>query len=287
MRRPSALTLPAFTHAAFTRLASARAAFTLIELLVVIAIIAILVAILLPALRAARETAKTTQCLANQRSLSQSLSNYGNDFKDAIVSSWTDTTYLASSWVDWPKTVNGVPMTQAQLAAATNVDGHIRGVRDGKLYEYAQDPAVYHCPSDKRHQYQTSANASLAWVTYSMPNYMRGDDAWEFMIGGERRAARKLSELWRASDTYAFLEEADPRGFNINSWVMYLNRPEWIDPLTVWHGDTGTIGYADGHAAIRRWEDRRTVRMSRDQQFNSPANSNRDYEWLKARWWKQ
>lgn len=268
-------------------MSNTRRAFTLIELLVVIAIIAVLVSLLFPALRGAKESGKATQCLANQRSLSQCVQAYANDYKEGIVSSWTDTTFLSNSWTDWPKNLSGTPMTQAQLAAARDVEGHIRGVRDGKLFEYAQDPAVYHCPSDQRHIYRTNAGANLAWVTYSMPNFMAGDDAWELQIGGERKSAKKLSQLWRPSDNFAFLEEADPRGLNMNSWVMWLNQPRWIDPLTVWHDDTGTIGYADGHAAIRRWEDRRTVRIAENQQFDQPANGNRDYTWLYERWWRR
>jgi prepilin-type N-terminal cleavage/methylation domain-containing protein/prepilin-type processing-associated H-X9-DG protein len=264
-----------------------RRAFTLIELLVVIAIIAILVGLLFPALRSARELSKTTQCLANQRSLSQCISLYAGDFKEAIVSSWTDTTYRPESWVDWPKTITGVPLSNAALAAARDVEAHIRGVRDGKLFEYAQDHAVYHCPSDNRDKFRTNSGANLAWVTYSMPNYLRGDDAWEQQIGGERRVARRMSELWRPADCFAFLEEADPRGLNMNSWVMWLNHPEWIDPLTVWHDDKGTIGFADGHAAIHTWVDRRTIRMSENQQFNQPANGNADYQWLRERWWRK
>ena len=58
-----------------------RDAFTLIELLVVIAIIAILVAILLPALSAARESGRSTACLANLRQMGVIVRAYADDHK--------------------------------------------------------------------------------------------------------------------------------------------------------------------------------------------------------------
>ena len=78
-------------------------AFTLIELLVVISIIALLIAILLPALSAARENARSSQCLSNQRQNAVGLVAYTVDNKQRFpVVSSTRTIFSGSPWAAEP-----------------------------------------------------------------------------------------------------------------------------------------------------------------------------------------
>ncbi|HEX2948626.1 MAG TPA: DUF1559 domain-containing protein, partial [Armatimonadota bacterium] len=69
-----------------------RKGFTLIELLVVIAIIAILAAILFPVFAKAREKARQTQCMNNQKQIATSIIMYGQENEEKFPVSqsiWT------------------------------------------------------------------------------------------------------------------------------------------------------------------------------------------------------
>lgn len=71
--------------------------FTLIELLIVIAIIAILAAMLLPALNKAREVAKSSGCLSNQKQIGIAMNLYRDDNQEYFPP-WIDAVLPSSSW---------------------------------------------------------------------------------------------------------------------------------------------------------------------------------------------
>lgn len=240
-----------------------RDAFTLIELLVVIAVIAVLMAILMPALQRARESAKTLKCQANLRNLTTAWYTYATDNDDKLPGSWN---YNGSNWgqpSDWawaPWQVGG----DSAVSDYFNATLHERyeGIKKGTLYPYVKNVASYHCPSDD--------SFGENFRTYSMPDCLNGwwsKDVPSSGVNANWSNLTRLSQIASPTESYVLLEENDPRGYNINSWVIDPAgagvADNWSDPIVVWHGARSSFGFADGHAETWKWSVE-TLKLFRD-----------------------
>ncbi len=216
-----------------------KSAFTLIELLVVIAIIAILMAILMPALRAAREQARSIVCRSNVRTLLLAWLMYRDENDDKLVDGTTRNYPPATGRTSW-----------AYLPPDWQTCGVERKkeyIKKGTLWPYVREIETYRCPSDRRHK---STAHKLAYRTYSIAGGMNAVDpgGWEII------PHTQYSSIKSPADKLVFIAECDKRGTNLNAWVLYPKRKEWVDPLGIWHRrNSSTLGFADGHVGMHRW----------------------------------
>jgi prepilin-type N-terminal cleavage/methylation domain-containing protein/prepilin-type processing-associated H-X9-DG protein len=223
-----------------------RPAFTLIELLVVIGIIAVLVAIRIPAGGRALEMSRMTACQSNLRQLSAAWLMYATEHESNLLCGRT-LPAGSSTWV-----------TDQQ-----NLDG----IRKGTLFKYTRNTDIYRCVSNP-----DKSNVR----TYSMNWFLNGDSQY-FAQGGP--GAMNLMQITHPSDTYLFIEEYDPRGYNINSFAIPATGDAWIDFPATWHNFGATLSFCDGHTEYWRWDDLRTRTI---QSFSQVTPNNPDLKRLQA-----
>lgn len=263
--------------------------FTLIELLVVISIIALLISILMPALNKAREQAAGSVCLGNQKAMILAWLMYADDNDGYMVGG--NSYYRSPSWpgteYTWCK-VPGYKSADATFIPWDESGGDIQGgytlkqarltgIREGKLYPYVNTTDIYNCPGDSR--WRKSEPPYDVYRSYSINGMMYGEDARP----GHNylNAYKKLSQIRQPAGKFVVVEEGvRTQWFNLGSWVL-STRPkiedyEWWDEFAVWHNGRSTFNFADGHAEMKTWDDKRTIQMSADPLGgNSVMRSNR------------
>lgn len=252
-----------------------KQAFTLIELLVVIAIIAILAAILFPVFAQAKEAAKQSMCLSNERQIGLGTMLYANDEDDRYMS-WAarvqpinggNSDYIPPDLQIMPYVKNdGIWRCSSDSNTRANVngipwwDGTYKAKALKRSYSYVGDI------------YTVEANGlDLNTGLY----YRKVRNQWEMI-------PRSVTELSEPSDTVAWVEQWSPRwddqyvgtiwgsGFIdcdmsklAGRKVPWNNVPaEKLPPgcsgrqsekPTLGHRDKSHYVFADGHAAVKSW----------------------------------
>jgi prepilin-type processing-associated H-X9-DG protein len=111
----------------------------------------------------------------------------------------------------------------------------------GKLPPYySSDPTAPQCPADTSNHFRT----------YSMNDH----------LGGRWTSSHPIKHTpRRPSHTFVLLEENDPRGYNLGSWVTYTTNGAWVDYVTAFHQGQMNISFADAHVETWKWQDDRTA----------------------------
>jgi prepilin-type N-terminal cleavage/methylation domain-containing protein/prepilin-type processing-associated H-X9-DG protein len=263
--------------------------FTLIELLVVIAIIAILAAMLLPALGRSKVKAQGISCMNNLKQLTLGWIMYSGDNSDKLVpvGGWNAQVTVPTdpaaqpggAKAQWVQGRVDIAPTSANTSATNTAF-----IQIGLLYPYVNSFGVYKCPADRKNW-----NGIPTIRSMSMNCWMNPIDSWNttrpYPPAKALREYKNLTGIMAPAPSMAwvFIDE-NPFGIDDGFFVCDPNATAWINIPATYHGGSGGLSYADGHAEIKKWRDHNILSVNSSPLPSSiPKDSSGDLEWLQER----
>ncbi|MBC7806420.1 MAG: prepilin-type N-terminal cleavage/methylation domain-containing protein [Akkermansiaceae bacterium] len=227
-----------------------KSAFTLIELLVVIAIIAILAAILFPVFAQARNKARQTSCLSNERQISLGFLQYFQDYDEMFP----------------------------------NVKGNSPWTTSG-VEPYMKSKRLLRCPDDNSIGWDLVAPAVPRVTSYSLNGYLAPGNS-NLTHGGN---FPELASIQNPANLIFLAESAETRPdgvtpftgtyFHAHVWNPPASTGHWLvarnlpdDIITDRHAGGFNVAYLDGHCKWAKW----SQVWFRDPSFTPPLKGNFD-----------
>jgi prepilin-type N-terminal cleavage/methylation domain-containing protein len=221
-------------------------AFTLIELLVVIAVIAILAAILFPVLTAAKERGRQISCLNNLKQLSNAFLEYVTDNNNTVP---------PISLYNFPPPVPNWCGTQETFGRTDP--------KNGSLWPYTRNMAIYLCPSDKRREAKGLSTSLVPSIedrrNYPLSYSMNGT-LNQRLSNGNFRCARLDADVGTKAAKALLLIHEHRDKINDGLFLWKHNNCDIGDKI---HYEGTTASYCDGHARWISFEECRKMMQTR------------------------
>jgi prepilin-type processing-associated H-X9-DG protein len=221
---------------------------------VVIAIIAILAAILFPVFAQARESARKSSCLSNQKQLDFAFQIYAQDYDDTLPNT-TDGDSGAGRPGGW--------LYFSQYPA--NGVSKAFDVTQGSLYPYVKNVQIFICPSDTQGRISGNSYAANSCIfTQVEAGWSTGkglaafDATSEWMLLGEEASSTSSSASQNAG---AFLRtNSTDDGYLLYGANFFSTR----------HTEGSNLGFMDGHI---RWYRAEQIAAQKFQTGGSAGNT--------------
>ena len=261
-------------------------AFTLIELLVVIAIIALLAALLLPVLSRARARADAVNCLGNTKQMQLAWQMYADENREFIPgNNWQSEAGTGgfargnlnwlSGWLD-PRQANNTDNTNTLL---------LLDPQWSSLGPFVTAAKVYRCPASRLTAVEGAGFFPLVrsvsmsgWMGYNSTLFNSG-----YLLFRKTTALARLA----ASDALVFVEERDD-SIDDGYFAIDMVAQELVNLPAGFHGGSGGVTFADGHAEIHRWHSAEALVPQQSgvpavkHEYQPVAANNPDLAWLRA-----